>query len=140
MALAAADDPRIDAVILDSPFTSPRDLMRENAGIVPVLGPLLADLLLAEVSLQTWTDFFNASAEQAIRRMEPRPVMVIHGDGDFVMPRAHAQRLYDAAQGPRAIWFGPGPHSNIITEAPGEYAARLFEFLEANLGRPTGLQ
>lgn len=134
LALAAADEPRIDAVILDSPFVSPRDLVHGKARCVPVLGPLMADLLLAEVSVQTGTDFFRVSAEEAVRRLKSRPVMVIHGDGDFVMPRSHAQRLHDAAAGPREIWFGPGPHSNIITESPNEYADRVLRFLDEHLG------
>ena len=65
--------------------------------------------------------------------MGHRPVMIVHGVADFVMPRDHAQRLYEAAHGPRTLWFGPGPHSNIATQAPSEYAKRLFAFLEENL-------
>jgi hypothetical protein len=42
--------------------------------------------------------------------------------------------LYDAAPGPRAIWFGPGPHSNIVTTAPDQYAEHVFSFLDENLG------
>lgn len=137
LALAAAEDERIDAVVLDSPFVSPRDLMRHNMGLVPVLGPAFADVLLAEASAVTGTSFFSVSAEAAVRAMGTRPVMVVHGDGDFVMPRSHAERLHAAARGPRHIWFGPGPHSNIITEAPSEYARRLFGFLGDHLGRPT---
>jgi len=136
LALAAAEDPRIDAVVLDSPFVSPRELVLHHAGRVPLLGPLMGDLLLAEVSLQTATTFFRPSAEQAVRAMGPRPVMVIHGEDDFAMPSSHAQRLHAAAQGPRAIWFGPGPHSNIITQAPSEYAHHVFTFLEQCFGRP----
>jgi pimeloyl-ACP methyl ester carboxylesterase len=142
LALAAAEESRIDAVILDSPFVSPRELVHERARRVPVLGPLVADLLLAEVSLQTGTDFFAASAEQAVRAAGARPVMVIHGDGDIMMPAAHSRRLYEAAGGRRAIWFGPGPHSNIVTEAPAEYARRVFAFLDGpglqEAARPRG--
>lgn len=130
LALAAAEDPRIDAVVLDSPFISPRALMQDKAKFVPIVGPLVADLLLAQVSAQTLTNWFAVSAEDAVAAMGPRPVMVVHGDRDFMMPRSHAQRLHDAARGPRTLWFGPGPHSNIITQAPGEYAERLFRFLE----------
>jgi pimeloyl-ACP methyl ester carboxylesterase len=133
LALAAAEDARIDAVVLDSPFVSPRALMRENARFAPVLGPLFADGMLALVSLQTGTSLFAPSAERAVAAIGPRPVLVIHGDDDFIMPRSHAQRLCDAACGPRDIWFGPGPHSNIITQAPSEYARRMFGFLEAHL-------
>ncbi len=135
LALAAAEDARIDAVVLDSPFVSPRDLLRDNTRLLPMLGPLFADGMLALVSLLTGTSFFAVSAEKAVAAIGARPVLVIHGDGDFVMPRSHAERLYDAATGPRDIWFGPGPHSNIITQAPHEYADRMFGFLRQHLPR-----
>jgi fermentation-respiration switch protein FrsA (DUF1100 family) len=134
LAQAAADEPRIDAIVLDSPFTSPRELAHDGARVVPGLGRLAVDWMLTLISLQTGADFRSVSAEEAIRAAGPRPVMVVHGDGDILMPAAHAQRLHDAAQGPRTIWFGPGPHSNIITTDPSEYARRLFEFLDENLG------
>jgi pimeloyl-ACP methyl ester carboxylesterase len=134
LALAAAEESRIDAIILDSPFVSPAELSLCHARKVPVVGPAMVRLILAEMSLWTQTDFFAASAEEAVASVGLRPVMVIHGSGDFMMPPSHARRLYDAARGPRDIWFGPGPHSNIVTEAPSEYAGRVFAFLDQQLG------
>lgn len=134
LALAAAEDSRLDAVVLDSPFTSPRDLLHDDFGRVPVVGPLVADWLLALASVQTGTNFFNVSAERAVASLRDRPVFVVHGDEDMIMPASHSQRLYDAAPGPKAIWFGPGPHSNIITTEPEEYGKRLFAFLDEHLG------
>lgn len=134
LALAAARDRRIDAVVLDSPFTGPRDLMRDNAAALPIIGPLLADWCLALASAQTATDFFSPSAEQAVAALGNRPVFVVHGSDDFIMPAAHSVRLHAAAAGPRELWMGPGPHSNIITSVPDEYARRLFTFLDAHLG------
>ena len=133
LALAAAEDPRIDAVVLDSPFVSARELAHHHARRVPVLGPAAVDWVLLAMSIQTPDDFFTFSAERAVRQLGTRPVMIVHGDEDFGMPASHAQRLYAAAPGPREIWFGPGPHSNIITVAPSDYARRLFGFLEAHL-------
>lgn len=134
LALAAADDPRIDAIILDSPFVSPRELVGERTRKVPVIGPLLGTYLLAVVSIETGTNFFAPSAEEAVRTIGPRPVLIIHGDDDFVMPPTHAQRLHDAAIGPREIWFGPGPHSNIVTTTPHDYGRRVLDFLDRTLG------
>lgn len=130
LALTAAEDSRIDAVILDSPFVSPRELALHHASRVPILGPAAAYLILAEMSLQTGENFFTTSAEKAVASFGTRPVMVIHGGEDAIMPASHSQRLYDAATGPKEIWFGPGPHSNIVTTVPEEYAQRVFAFLE----------
>jgi pimeloyl-ACP methyl ester carboxylesterase len=136
LALAAEEDKRIDALVLDSPFVGPRPLARERAGALPVLGPAAADWMLLLMSAQTGASFFDASAEDSVRRMGPRPVLVIHGDEDILMPASHSQRIYDAASGPRAVWFGPGPHSNIITADPSGYANRLLAFLDRQFGKP----
>ncbi|NLE58161.1 MAG: alpha/beta fold hydrolase [Planctomycetes bacterium] len=133
LALAAAEDERIDAVILDSPFSSPCDLAHYHARRVPVIGPVFVSIILAGMSAQTGTDFFNTSAVEALSRLGSHPVMVIHGDEDIGMPASHPQALYDAAPGPREIWFGPGPHSNIVTADPRAYEQRVFAFLDANL-------
>jgi len=134
LALAAAEDTRIDAIVLDSPFMSPRELVHEHAGRIPVLGRAAGDWLLALASLQTGTNFFAVSAERAVAALGGRPVLVIHGDEDFIMPASHSQRLYDAARGPRDLWFGPGTHSNIMTTDPAAYRDRLFDFLARHLG------
>jgi len=131
LALAAAEDERIDAVILDSPFLSPHELTMHHARRVPVLGPLMINIIMTAISVQTGTDFFNTSAEQAVAAIGDRPLLIIHGRDDFVMPAYGAQRLYEAAKGPRQIWFGPGPHSNIVTTTPDQYAKRVFGFLNS---------
>lgn len=135
LAQAAAEDERIDAIVLDSPFVSPWELASHHAGRVPVLGRAIAGLILGEMSLLTGTNFFAASAEQALARGGDRPILIIHGNQDAVMPAEHAQRLHDAVPGPRAIWWGPGAHSNIVTANPEAYAQRLFSFLDAHLGQ-----
>ena len=138
LALAAAEDRRIDAIILDSPFTSPYELAHHHARRVPVLGPALVNIIMAGMCAQTGTNFFTASATQAVSSLGNRPVMVIHGDQDVMMPASHSQQLYDAATGPREIWFGPGPHSNIITTDPQEYGTRVFAFLDNHLSMSSG--
>ncbi len=134
VALAAADEPAIDAVVLDSPFVSHRQWAHDHAAAIPWLGPLLADVLLLAMSAWTSTDFFTPSAASAVAALAPRPVMIIHGDDDTWMPRSYSQALFDAARGPRELWFGPGGHSTIVTAEPANYGARVRLFLEETLG------
>jgi len=131
LALAAADDPRIEALVLDSPYTSPRALAHHHLGRLGAPGRLFADLVLWKMSLWTGADFLHASALDAVRRRGRRPLLVIYGEDDVIMPRSHAQALFDAATGPKALWIGPGPHSNIVTTVPEEYAERVFRLLTA---------
>jgi fermentation-respiration switch protein FrsA (DUF1100 family) len=136
LGLAAAEDTRIDAMILDSAFVSPRSLAHYHARRIPLIGPAYVDLMLAAMSLQTGADFFSGAAAEAVPRLGDRPIMLIHGDQDIGMPAEHSQQLYDLAKGPKAIWFGPGPHSNIITTDPNGYGKRMFGFLDEHLGKP----
>lgn len=129
LARAAAEDARIDAIVLDSPFTSAREFAHHHLSIVPIVGPAFADGVLWLMSRITQADFLDGGAAEALRRMGSRPAFIVHGSDDVLMPREHSQRLYDVAAGPKEVWFGPGPHSNIITTVPEEYAERLFKWL-----------
>lgn len=134
VALAAAEDPRIGAIVLDSAFVSHEELAMYHAEWVPVVGPLYAGEVLFLMSALTGTNFFSHSVEDAMGRVGSRPVLIIHGSEDMGIPRSHARRLYNAASGPREIWYASGPHSNIITTAPGKYARRVIGFLDAQWG------
>lgn len=136
LTLAAADEPIFDALILDSPFMSPRDLARHHCGRVPGIGPVFADIVLASMSFWTLTNFFDGGAIAAAQRITV-PTLLIHGDDDVLMPPAHAEKLRAALGGPSSLWSGPGPHSNIITTAPEEYEKRVFDFLDGALGKPS---
>lgn len=136
LVLAAAEDERLAALVIDSPFVSPRELAEHHTARVPLLGPAFIRFVLWEMSGWTGADFLTESAEAAVARLGARPVLVVHGDEDVLMPASHAQRLYDAARGPRELWFGPGPHSNILTTAPDEYGERVFAFLARVLSDP----
>ena len=102
-----------------------------HAKKIPVVGQMYAGEVLLLMSALTGTNFFSHSADDAITRLGQRPVLIIHGTEDVGIPEYHAQRLYDAVSGPREIWYGPGPHSNIITTVPSKYARRVFDFLDA---------
>lgn len=130
---AAAATPAIDALILDSPFVSPRSLAQHHLGKIPLLGPAFGDLVLWWMGIWTQADFLHDGAGFAIRRISPRPLMIIHGDRDVIMPASHSRELFELAAEPRSIWMGPGPHSNIITTEPEEYADRVMRFLSEHL-------
>lgn len=136
LARAAQQDARIDALVLDSPFVAPRALAHHLFRKAGPIGRGFADLVLWEMSIVSGADFLHASAEPAVANLGDRPVWIVHGDDDVLMPTEHAHRLDAAASGPHELWLGPGPHSNIITTEPEEYAQRLFAFLARHLGPP----
>lgn len=128
---AAADDPRIEAVVLDSCFASAPLLARQHTERLPVLGPLYADLIMASMSLHAGRSFWSLDGRNAIARLAPRPVLLIHGEDDFVIPPVNLDIMYAAAREPKQRWLGPGLHSNILTTDFEQYQRRVLEFLQA---------
>jgi fermentation-respiration switch protein FrsA (DUF1100 family) len=111
---AAAEDERIEAVVLDSCFASAPRLARQHTGRLPLLGPMFGDLILASMSLHAGGSMWRIDGCEAIAKISPRPVLLIHGEEDFVIPPDNMDKLYDAAGEPKYRWLGPGLHSNIL--------------------------
>ncbi len=134
---SAADDSRIEAVVLDSCFLSAPRLAHQHLGRLPILGPLFADLGLAAMSLHAGQSFWQLDAAPAIARLAPRPVLLIHGEEDFVIAPVNLELLYDLAREPKAQWLGPGQHSNILTTDYYAYQRRVLKFLRDARRGPT---
>ncbi|GAC1465305.1 MAG: hypothetical protein NVSMB9_04760 [Isosphaeraceae bacterium] len=71
-----------------------------------------------------------ANVEKAVRRLSPRPWLLIHGQKDAYISPAIVEKLYEQAQEPKDIWIVPKAKHNRCREvAPEEYAARVMAFL-----------
>lgn len=58
-----------------------------------------------------------------------RPVLVIHGTADEVIPFAHGQRLFAAVRGPRqALWVEGAGHNDLAVVAGARYTEALERF------------
>lgn len=69
-----------------------------------------------------------------VARLQGRPLLIIAGTADQIVPPANAGRLYAAAREPRDLWLVPGAHHGRYFEAaPGEYARRLIAFFQRAL-------
>jgi len=107
------------AVILETPFTSVRDVARDKLPFLP-LGPLLKT---------------RYDVVEKIRKLRS-PLLVLHGDRDEVVPFSHGQRVFDAAPQPK--WFyaiaGAGHNDTYLVVDP--YFATLRRHIErAELAR-----
>lgn len=66
-----------------------------------------------------------------LRRLD-LPVLVVHGAKDSIVPPAMAQRLYDAASGPkRLVIVEDAAHSWVLRRASGTVFAALRELVDA---------
>jgi pimeloyl-ACP methyl ester carboxylesterase len=69
--------------------------------------------------------------EAAVKRIGPRPWLLIHGQRDsYIAPRI-AQDLFARAREPKEIWLVPdAKHNRCLEREPEAYAAHLLDFLD----------
>ena len=136
--LAAAVEPRIRAVVADSPFSDVADLLVEEVKrrtdapgwAVPVLVPgitLAADLfygidlgVLTPINVVEGLDY---------------PVLLIHGTADDRIPAYHSQRMVEASGHPDTeLWLLDGvEHVKSYRAVPEEYIDRVAAYFEERL-------
>lgn len=109
VALLAA--PRIEefgAVIADSSFSSALDAIgaefARRTGLPAALGHILLPGLRLLGSAIYGFDIAQAAPAEAIALIEPRPVLLIHGTDDPIIPYDHALRLKAAAGPSTVLW------------------------------------
>lgn len=106
---AMADDERIRAGIFEGGFAEFSDIIADAAWTDYRLPryPLLP-LVTALFEWRSGAHISSIRPEEAVRRISPRPVFIIHGSADRRVPIAHGERLFQAAGEPRWLWIAPG--------------------------------
>ena len=131
--LAAAVDPRIAAVVADSAWTD-QDFPLARLGVIDV-GPFrlpVPPLGVPAVNAMVGVDVTKAHPLDAISRISPRPILLVHSadDDNATTPLDGARRLFAAAGEPKDLWVAPrGGHVGAINAFPDEYRARVLAFL-----------
>ncbi len=108
---AAAQDGRLDALILDSLFADWGD----------------TDFAKGYRLSPDWLVPGVPSPEKLLPQIHV-PVFIIHGTADILVHVDHAQRLYDAANEPKTIWINDSGHAWSSWTYPEEYRRRMLEF------------
>lgn len=134
--LEGATDPRVAAFVLDSPFSTMGEVVAANyrryrlpsEPIVP-----LADLINR---LRYGYSYAQVRPLDAAPALAPRPVLLIHGTDDRVIPYDHAVQLARAA-GPNCelVTFEGVDHCGAYFEDRQGYIDRVARFLDAAVGR-----
>lgn len=128
--------PDLRCAVVESPFSDYREVIRRwawNNFRVPRV-PLIA-LILRVLRLRVGdarVDAFNPV--EAAGGIAPRPILVIGGELDDLMPVADVTRVFDAARPPKQLWIVPGAYHAKCREAAGlEYETRVADFFDKNL-------
>ncbi|SFG12118.1 Alpha/beta hydrolase family protein [Desulfotomaculum arcticum] len=125
--LAGAREPAVDAVIADSPFA---DLKKHLSNKTYPLG----FVLLPEFSLITGLDPGKVSPINALPLLSPKPLMLIHGDADRIVPVSNSRELSRAYGDNAILWIVPGAgHLKAYEKAGPAYLAKVINFLNASL-------
>lgn len=130
----AADDPRVDALILDSThsrLTVPMANRIENDGYPFGGGGAYAGVIGAWV--RTGVNVLGDDPIQAIAELGSRPVLIIHAGADDTIPLSDAEAMRDAALGAgvnaRLEVCPDAGHADVIETCPDDYRRWVDELL-----------
>ncbi|HMZ07654.1 MAG TPA: alpha/beta hydrolase [Anaerolineales bacterium] len=126
MIRAAAEYPQIEALVVDSAFSS---LEAEVDFLSPY--PMFNPIAKVFMSLGLGVNLDSVSPAAVIGQISPRPVYIIQGTADKVAAPESAQQLFDAAQEPKSLWLQEDAiHLGIYIQNPGRYQRRVLRFYD----------
>jgi uncharacterized protein len=129
MIRATAHYPQIEALVADSPFATLQDEMDLRVPF-PIMRPLIR--FFAERGSGVTPDLVRPVDD--IAHISPRPIFIIQGMADGMVPLDSAQRLYDAAGEPRQLWTEKDvPHLNMYAYYKAKYTKRVIKFFDEYL-------
>lgn len=130
---AAADEPDIGALVEDSGYAAIYPIIKQQWNNVTGLPDFLlpAGLLMHRVLFGF--DIGESSPVDEIGRIAPRPVLIIHGSADSLVPVSHAEQLKAAAPSAE-IWIVPGvEHAGAYNADPETYTEKVIGFFNRHL-------
>ncbi len=114
---AAAQDPSIHAVVADSPYADLQAIEPNLIRLAP-LRPLVRVFLTAMTGLRPR----DLRPVDVVARIPPRPLAIVHGARDDIIPVEHARQLQRAAGPGALVWIWPqAGHSQAFLLAPDLY-------------------
>src|SRR5215212_5370486 len=132
--LLAAREPRVLAIAADSPFTGIAEVVAHGAAqlrLPPQLVVSMADRLTG------WRYGYRFGAVrpiEAVAAISPRPLLLIHGGADKLIPVSQAHELFAAAREPKQRWIVEGAeHCGAYFVDRISYVARAAEFFKQYL-------
>ena len=129
MIRATAQYPEIEALVADSPYATLEDEMNLRIPF-PMMRPLIR--FFGEREAGMVLDLVRPVDD--IARISPRPVFIIQGMGDGMIPLDSAQRLYEAAGEPRQLWTeNDVPHLNMYSYYKTRYTKRVIKSFDEYL-------
>jgi uncharacterized protein len=133
--LLGAREPRIAAIAADSPFTGIAEVVAHGAAQLRLPPQLVVPMADRLTSWRYGYRFGAVRPIEAVAAISPRPLLLIHGAADSLIPVSHAHELFDAAREPKQCWIVEGAeHCGAYFADRTGYVARAAGFFEQYLG------
>lgn len=130
-----ADDDRVAAGAFSSSYASVvdelSDVGRRDFGIPDF--PLLT-MTIAVANMRGDMNLYDIVPERSIGRISPRPVLIMHCDGDDYVDYKHAARVYNAAKEPKEMWTATcNRHERVWNSDPKKAESVVVSFFDRHL-------
>jgi len=133
--LYTAQNPNIKAVVSQSAFASLQDEVATGVEYFTGLPAFpFAPMIQFFAEREAGFSADEVAAIEHIHEISPRPVLLLQGGKDTLIPADSGQRLFEAAGEPRELWFDPElGHVEFDTERAKQYEARVVAFFDRYL-------
>ena len=132
---ATARIPEIRVVVAQSAFSSLEDNVNQGVRALTGLPPFpLAPLVIWFGEREAGVQLDQVRPIDDVRQMGPRAMLFIHGEKDPVVDVSNSIRLYEAAEGPKAIYLVPeAGHGGLMAQGGTEFERQVVSFLDTHL-------
>lgn len=132
--LLAAREPRVAALVADSPFTGIAEVVAHGAAQKRLPAGLVVPLADALTRWRYGYRFGAVRPVEAVAAISPRPLLLIHGSADTLIPVSHAHAFYAAAREPKQRWIVAGvDHCGAYFHDRAGYIERVSTFFAHHL-------
>ncbi|GIO25607.1 alpha/beta hydrolase [Ornithinibacillus bavariensis] len=121
----------VKGIVADSGYTTVKEELRHQLKYLYHLPsfPIL-DVTSVITKVRAGYYFGEASALEQVKK-NTKPLFIIHGDADELVPTEMAHELFEAAGGDKQLWIVPNAgHTKAYTVATEEFQERLVNFLD----------
>jgi uncharacterized protein len=130
---AAADDPRIGALVSDSGFADITPMIKSRWETESGLPLVFLHSTRLMIWLEYGYDITRSKPVAEIGKVSPRPILLIHCQNDAVIPYANVEQLSAAAPGAE-LWLIPFCiHGQSYNAEPAAYEHNLVNFFNEGL-------
>lgn len=137
--LFTADHPEIRAIATASgfavtPTVVEKFILYENPDMNPLVTKIFARLIIFWAERLGDFRVEDLDTVDAVRKINPRPILIIHGSNDDKIGSEPGELLFAAAKEPKEfILFNEAGHVDFEKHNPDKYSQALISFFEQNL-------